>query len=172
MLQFRSCKGSHASRPKRSSWRNSVDDLETSLSITRRIIWRDTAVGPWRRAPQRCMARMLRVNVFHRFAETVASNAPRVHQRCPCKHWAESHGSNLAQRAMAPPQICGAHGGGTCLRLEVPAEDCAAHQKVNDPRRMLCYLVVGRGACAAPFFFDCAGVQISCLTTPLFEVVC
>ena len=54
-------------------------------------------------------------------------------QRCPCEHGAEDHGSNLAPRAMVPPQICETQTeeGRVPDWLEVPTERRPAPQVVD-----------------------------------------
>ena len=69
-------------------------------------VWRDAAVRPWRKAPQRHVACLLRLRCAHRLAKPMADYAPRV-QRRPGEHWAEDYRPNLALRAMATPQTWG-----------------------------------------------------------------
>ena len=64
-------------------------------------LWR-----PWRKAPQRHVAWLLRLRCAHRLAKPMADYAPRV-QRRPGEHRAENYRPNLALRAMATPQTWG-----------------------------------------------------------------
>ena len=75
---------------------------------------------------------MLKIRCPAHVTESVASHAPRVHQRRPCEHWVEDHGPDLALRAIAPPQVCGtqAQEGRFADRLEILA-GCAAHQQID-----------------------------------------
>ena len=112
---------------------------------------------------------MLKIRCHALVTESVASHAPRVHQRRPCEHWVEDHGRDPALRAIAPPQVLrDASAGGTFRRqTRNPGRLCCSpnkHQQENDRRRVSC-------ASESPMSCPRCSLTVPAVRTSCFAVV-